>query len=298
MSANKREFFRNRMFGGDKKIIVSAEPAKTENKDNGREVDPEDFEDFPVIQDSIIEEDKYENKTVKKPEPEWESTVEVPDRRDSSRTVFKEIYIEMIIDGTYSFSKVFPAVYYSIRKMTDEIRAFRTQYKSVIVKYGLIVLNETPKAVKFDNAYFTEDTKKFLEKIRSIVFTGGSESGRENINDAVKSGIRILNNFSPDKANRGLIVITDSLPESDELCPDFRDIDECDNKGLRFATFYMNGEAVYMPALKMVDSDGDETDNGKNVMNIYNLESLLDEDGGQSIQRVVKEIMAQVSVNI
>lgn len=215
----------------------------------------------------------------------------------------KEILIEIIIDGTYSFSKVFLKVNYIIERIIKMIHEEKAEYRGIVIKYGLTVLHQKAEPCIFqDGGYFTESEEELFQRILDIEFYGGNASGRENLRDALDTGLSILNNYGVENAYRGLMMFSDSLPENGDMYPDFLqdNQDGYINKGLRFAVIYTYNDE-YMPKLKMVDGDGRMVENGKNEMFFGSMEELLSFDGFKitgRIRQIVNDILNQTSVRI
>ena len=69
----------------------------------------------------------------------------------------KEILIEIIIDGTYSFSKVFLKVNYIIERIIKMIHEEKAEYRGIVIKYGLTVLHQKAEPCIFqDGGYYSE----------------------------------------------------------------------------------------------------------------------------------------------
>lgn len=207
----------------------------------------------------------------------------------------KYVYIQVVIDGTYSFSTLFAAVYRTLEHFTEHLKREIRKYEGVRFFFGGMVIGDSTSQIAFKEGEFTEDLDEFLNGIRKIEFTGGSDSGYENINDAIESAVRSLENNSPGRANRGLLVFTDSRPEEiGEFL--FQDIPGCPNRGLRFETLFMKEPWNYVPLFKNVDGTGLPENNQKNGTYLYDIERIL-KDGDRLIEMVVDEILYQSSIN-
>lgn len=245
-----------------------------------------------------------------KPEPQGkireEETAAAKQRAEEARklrknnSVKKEILIDFILDGTYSFTTVFPKVYYMIKNIVEKLDFDASEYRGVCMKYGLTVLHEIAEPIAFEkDVYFTNDSSLFLEEVQNIEFYGGSPDGRENLAEALDAGLRVLNN-AEGNVSRGLILFSDSLPKEDKLSPNFFAYDQNGymNKGLRFALFYTNKD-VFTPALRMVDHDEEFVQNGRNEAYFHSLNEILAGDLDSltiMIQKIVSQTLRQVSV--
>lgn len=207
------------------------------------------------------------------------------------------IYIQFVMDMTYSFSRVFPAVYHAVQVCMDKISEKKKEFPDIRVRYGLVTFNDKIESVRFDGSCFTESEHVFMDQLRKMRFTGGSPNEyEENINEAVEAGLRNLEKESEEYANRGLLLLTDSIPK--ERKPDFYSLDGCQNRGLRFAVCYLYNDE-YVPRFKITDRDGDITENGKNRgAEIRRLESLFGSEGMKTIQKQIDDIMYKSSVLI
>lgn len=214
----------------------------------------------------------------------------------------KEILIDIIIDGTYSFSPIFLKVYYLMKHMLRIIREQKTEYRGVVIKYGLTVLHEEAIPCRFsEEKIFSESEDEFLEKFTDIEFYGGSESGREDLAAALGTGLRMLNEHGRENADRGVLFFSDSLPEEKDMYPDFWQDNQQGhlNRGLCFAVICTYGNR-FIPKLKMVDQDGKMTENGINEMVFYSIEDMMSLENKklmETIRQIVDDIWNQTSVS-
>lgn len=214
----------------------------------------------------------------------------------------KEILLEIVIDGTFSFSTIYSVVFYMLEQLIASLEHKKEEYKGAVIKYGLTVFHEEAEPVTFsDGEYFTESEKEFLDELRNIKFFGGSVTGREDLNGAIDQALCILNNYGMEKnCNRGLLMFSDSLPEEDDMTPDFTSEEQGEyiNKGLRFAAFY-TFSSEFMPQLLIVDGNGDIAENGRNTIIFGDIHNILSESRGsllERIHRMVTNILNQTSV--
>lgn len=213
----------------------------------------------------------------------------------------KTILINIVVDGTYSFTKVFPRVYDVIEKFLRKMEKEGKEYPGVIIKYGMTVLHDFAESWKYKNGeYFTENKEEFLINLKKVKFYGGSPGGRENLSDAVDEALRVLNNSEDENAERGLLFFSDSIPEDNNLQPNFLETDQEGylNKGLRFAIFFTYDD-TFTPMLKMTDRNGDEVENGKNEAAYHSLNELLSSNRNvllAEVERIVWDILQQISI--
>ena len=219
--------------------------------------------------------------------------------QQSAREGINTVYIMTIFDGTLSFSAIFPRIYSVYEEFIQRILELKRELPDVIVKYGLLVFGaegEATRQTEFGDSYFTADEEKLLEAIRNIRFQGGSPNGKEDVNGAIREGIRILEIESKEFSNLGLVLFTDSLPE--DLWPEFDKIqvERKPHRGLRFANVYSYSDR-YIPTFKIVDRDGNITEGEKNEGGqITGIEELLKPDGNEIMKQTVSEVMRQASV--
>lgn len=217
-------------------------------------------------------------------------------RQDSRQPdIHKYVYIQIVIDGTYSFSTLFAAVYRTLEHFTEHLKREIRKYEGVHFFFGGMVIGDTTSQITFREEEFTENPDEFLNGIRKIEFTGGSDSGYENINDAIENAVRSLENNSPKRANRGLLMFTDSRPEETGEFS-FQNIPGCPNHGLRFETLFMKEPQYYVPLFRNVDGAGLPENNQKNGTHLYDIKRIL-KDGDRLIETVVDEILRQSSIH-
>lgn len=213
----------------------------------------------------------------------------------------KEILVDFVVDGTFSFTKVFPRVYYAIERVIRSFEQAKREYRGVEIRYGLTIFRETAEPCVFSNeSEFTADRQEFLQALRGVVFAGGSPDGRENLTSALDTALRSLNNEGGKSAYRGLLLFSDSLPADKEPEPFFLEEFQSGylNRGLRFAVLYTYDDS-FVPALKMVDRDGRPTENEKNFVSCNSLQDLLRSNGKEAmekLQQIVDSMLNQVSV--
>ena len=214
--------------------------------------------------------------------------------------IFREhsqLYLEFVIDGTYSFSKIFIPVYHALENAVYEIEKAAMDSGEVEVKYGLTVFGDQIKMPRYENsAWYTQKKDEFLNSVKDIVFVGGSNDGRETINEGIECALRKLENSTPAYANRAIVVFTDSIPENEQDDVYFDDIADCPNRGIRFALVYL-GQREYYGYFKLVDRNGNETENGKNAFSeVRCISELLGDDSVTSIRNLVYNLVYQTSI--
>ncbi len=206
------------------------------------------------------------------------------------------VYLNTIWDATYSASEIFKPLYYAYKKCVEIFKNLHAQYESVVMKYGLTVLNTDVEAVKFQNgSHFTEDADEFLEALLNMRFEGGSSDGVEAFNEAIEEGIRITMQESKEDANCGIIFFTDSMTKKQSA--DFTMIDGRPvEKGLRFAMGYANSNK-YGVNCKIVDKENKETENAKNTGTIIMaMQDLFEYGISEQMIKMVDDVMNQASV--
>lgn len=208
----------------------------------------------------------------------------------------RQIYVNIVIDGSYSFSTIYRTVYRGIQSLIHEVAEVARQYGRKDVCWGLTIVYQQPINVRFGGnvGYYTKDTREFLAALRSVIFMGGSFDGRENINEAMESAIRSLEKESQPQDSRGVLLFTDSMPK--ETGPEFRNLEDCPNNGLRFAIGYLY-DCKYDARLKLVDRDGQIADNDRNeVSEFKSIQELLEPDGISSMREMVTAILTKTSI--
>lgn len=217
----------------------------------------------------------------------------------------KRICLEIIIDGTLSFTSVYPKVYYILQQFLQSLAEKKRDYKGVTMAYGLTVIREQPETVRFANGTsFTESEQELLGVLADMEFRGGNPDGLEELNQALNDSLQELNN-TPDagESYKGLLMLTDSLPADGDTMPDFSSNEpgrygDYTNYGLRFADFYAYS-VDYMPRMRIVDRNGKLTENGRNTCTYHSLQALLEqetEDTVRQVQGMITVILGQASV--
>lgn len=208
-----------------------------------------------------------------------------------------ELYLEFVIDGTISFSKIFVPVYRAIENAVYEIEKAAMDVGDVKIKYGLTVMGDRSRLTRHNNTTrYVGDKDAFLNSVKEIRFTGGNLSGYEDIHENIENALKKLENSTPEYANRALIVFTDSKPENEDEDVSFFDIPGCPNRGIRFALIYL-GSSEYYGYFKLVDKNGNDTEVGKNAFSeVRCISELLGADSVKSIRNLVYKLVYQTSV--
>ncbi len=291
---------------GDDDDDWDSEPEDPEITENGKtEAEQEEEPDLMTEEETDSEysgEDQTDGKTIameslqdyRQRKYDFSSMQQKP-VRDGINTV----NIMTIFDGTSSFATVFPGIYSVYEEFIRRITELKKELPDVVVKYGLLVFGaegEGFRRAEFGGSYFTDDEAKLFESIRNIRFQGGAPDGKEDVNGAIKEGIRILETGSEQFANLGLVLFTDSLPE--DIFPKFDTIrvEGKLNRGLRFANIYSYNDR-YIPTFNIVDKDGNRVEGGKNEGGqITGIGELLKPGGSEIMKQTVSEVMRQASV--
>lgn len=151
----------------------------------------------------------------------------------------RETLCSIVIDGSLSFSRLFPQVYYLLE---NEIKKAHDS----VVKYGLTVFHNENFSLQtlFANGdFFTDDIEEFLESLRSIEFFGGSWDGREDFSSPIRQAMECLRSHKGEDVCKGLMFFSDSLPKEEQIHEEFSG-DE-----LSFALFYIYSNDFF-PVMK------------------------------------------------
>lgn len=206
----------------------------------------------------------------------------------------RRIRTNFVMDRTFSFSVIFPEVYRSLECLMKGMSEMKKEHPTLELQYGLTLFGDTIQNVEFGDGYFTSSEAEFLNAVKKVEFTGGSEDGYEMINEGIEAGIRVLEKYSEEDINKGIVVLTDSMPE--DTSPKFMEVEGCPNNGLRFAIVYVNDDC-YLPTFKIVDGDGDVAGSQKNQgTTVMCIEKLMRRKGAAEMKNLVTEIMYVTSV--
>ncbi|MBE5954869.1 MAG: VWA domain-containing protein [Lachnospiraceae bacterium] len=227
----------------------------------------------------------------KRVRPEADLSLLEQNRRKSKEK--KEVYIDIVMDGTYSFTTIFPSVYRVLEQAVHKISKEAREYAGCTVHYGLTVLHEDGEPVKFDEEYFTTDTDTFMEAVQNIEFRGGSPDGVENINGAIKEALRTLANHTEEYASRGLIILTDSKSKAPR--EKYTNLANAKYNNLRFVIGYFY-DIYFSGIFPIVDGNGAPAENNKNDTSYYSIRELLKNSSEKEMQEIVNSILRKVSV--
>ena len=205
----------------------------------------------------------------------------------------KHIFISFLIDGSFSFSKIFVAIYYALKHMFGEIEDKIGNSADYKVHYGLTVLHDEPENIQFSDGYFTTDKNEMLGKIRNIVFKGGSTDGYEDLHAGISECLRNLADNTAEFNSRGLVFITDSCPKEELL--DFTELDVKYNN-LRFVLGYHHESEQRDWLFNIVDGAGKPVQLGKNEASFLKITELLDAQRESSITRCITSLKLVLSV--
>ena len=219
---------------------------------------------------------------------------------DEQRKSKRIILISVAIDGSYSFTTVFPSVYYILKRVVENLESHRTknEFHNISFQYGLTIIRNQEPSQMTD---FTDKTEDFLDKVRSIEFYGGSEDGHEDVTVGIKAALSSMNKKAAEaeegqRVDCGLIVFSDSIPK-ENMHPKLYgvELDDQHDYGLRFARIYAYSND-YHPVFRMVDKDGKHNPNERQDSVCCSLKELLSQDGTTDIEEIVNEIVQQTSV--
>lgn len=217
--------------------------------------------------------------------------------------------IGIVLDGTYSFSKIYPRVHMVLKLFMSNMKKTRENCKNVRIKYSLTVLHDTVDIVTFANGTnFTESEDEIKNFLDTMWFFGGSASGKEPLNKAINEQLFVLNtaNNASDVKHviKGLLLFTDSLPDDDNLTPSFTSAapgayGDYTNYGLRFADFY-SYSSDYMPKMRIIDGNGSLTENGRNTGSYHDIHVLIEQKASDIVQymdKMVNSHLGQLSMH-
>lgn len=195
-----------------------------------------------------------------------------------------EINIMIILDATSSFACIFPRIYDVLKSFFERLQRWKGVYTNVSIVYGLLSFGEDRTKIriyKFEDSYFIQDWFKFYEKIEEIEFCRGAENGKEDINEALQSGLDILEKYRKNEAQSGILLLTDSLPE--DMAPDLirSENGKIREMELSFSYIYAYNDS-YIPVFRM---------KGDAVGEITAIENLLGTKGEKIMEKTADEII-------
>lgn len=286
--------------------IIPEETYSPEKKSSTRFVENKSWRESSVSQEDFI---NFRKERLQKEQEElhqkYVHRTQEQQNSQSQEEKRKEVLIGFVIDGTYSFTTVFPKVFYIVKYLLEGLAEKKSEYPAIAIRYSLTVFHEKAEPINLGQnqvEFFTDSEFDFLEKLKKVNFYGGSKDGKEHLTEALDQAMCVLQNAGGKNAERGLFFFSDAEPENDNMNPDFTDEDQDGyiNKGLRFAEIYTFSEK-FMPRFKMVDGYGNDVGNGKNETKSASLESLLKgdlDDISKKIIDIVDELLRQVSVRM
>lgn len=205
------------------------------------------------------------------------------------------ILIDLVLDNTISMKLYYRTLYDKLYNLVNGIyKMARKSGFHAEIRYGITYIRDTEPIVEesFSPDGFTKDVLQIMEKLNNITFSGGADNGRENINGAIRTSLHKLHSTDCKDAKCGILLFTDSLPEEEDMCPDFMDCGD-----VRFAHCFVNDDRDYLPLFRPVDHDGKTDSRLVNVTEIRTLESFLNEGGDNITLGLISEILEQVSVS-
>lgn len=226
-----------------------------------------------------------------KPEPEEDAFYDIPAKQT--------IYIKLVLDSTISMSMLYPYIYSRLSRLVVNLdkKLHRLRQKGCVgLKWGItLITDDKPETVKFSNKTFTSSTSQIDTALKNIVFHGGTEDGYENVTGAIEQAIKDLSDESEGCGNRGVFVLTDSLPYEDEKEKDFR---YCATyTQLRFAYCYVYDYKQFLPIFNIVNGSGEADMIGFRSTEVGDLQSYLEGEDSM-IQEMLRKILEQTSTNV
>ena len=281
----------------DRKAKISGSRVRLQVKDHNAEVSVDPRDDL----EEMLERKQNEQQNIIEDEPEvnpMSNILQKNEEKKSRVTNNHEIRMMWVIDGTSSFTTVFPAVYYKIEAIIKSLE-HRKKVKNqngVFLTYGLTVMNEKTEFCQFSGNLFTESKEKFLEMVRKISLHGGSPDGRENFVGAISTALQALNFGNHENVSRGLFLFSDSLPKEEELRFDFGKMKkDYIDYGVRFAHVFSYDGEKFLPVFET----GREGENGKNYTKTYTLQEFIEMDEKEFeeyVEVLAKELFHDCSV--
>ncbi|MDD7389429.1 MAG: hypothetical protein PUG60_07200 [Lachnospiraceae bacterium] len=217
-------------------------------------------------------------------------------KREAEAGPSQVILIDLILDNTISMKIYYKVLYNKLFDLINGIhKAAKKAGGNVKIRYGITYIRagEPIAETDFSDDGFTDNVLEIMEKLKNITFSGGADNGRENINGAVRMSLEKLRTADTGNTRCGILLFTDSMPEEEDMAPDFRDLAD-----LRFARCFVNDDRDYLPEFRTVDHDGKTDPRLVNDTKINTLEYFLNEDAERMIPEVISEILEQVSVSV
>lgn len=192
------------------------------------------------------------------------------------------ILIDLVLDNTISMKIYYKILYDKLFNLINGIyKRARKSGSNTEIRYGITYIRDTEPIVEdcFSPNCFTKDVLQIMEKLKNITFSGGADNGRENINGAIQASLRKLHDAADENTKCGMLLFTDSLPEEEDMCPDFTEDVE-----LLFAHCFVNDDKDYIPDLV-------------NDTRVKTLEDFLNEDADHITQELISAVLEQVFVS-
>ena len=192
------------------------------------------------------------------------------------------ILIDLVLDNTISMKIYYKILYDKLFNLINGIyKRARKSGSNTEIRYGITYIRDTEPIVEdcFSPNCFTKDVLQIMEKLKNITFSGGADNGRENINGAIQASLRKLHDAADENTKCGMLLFTDSLPEEEDMCPDFTEDVE-----LLFAHCFVNDDKDYIPDLV-------------NDTRVKTLEDFLNEDADHITQELISAVVEQVFVS-
>lgn len=220
-----------------------------------------------------------------------QKTVFSPSPQKKKEVAEQSIYINIVLDSTASMQFIYESILMKLERMLLVLNDKRKKmYKGISLKWGLTLIQEKEsKNVEFGKELFSSDTKKVCNVLRKLELKGGAENGRENINDAINLAMKNLMAASEGKSPCGLILLTDSLPEEEQLEPDFSE-----SGILRFAYLFVFDADEYEPEFSVVDEDGEEASDSEELFARKDMQDFLDNDEIFPIETQIRKLMDEL----
>lgn len=222
-------------------------------------------------------------------------TIEKKEAQSSSicqpviETSRKKMFLDIIIDGTCSNAIYFKCLYESFCVLAGKLMIeMRSDNRCFSINWGITIIRQNQSEwVTFEEGIFTDSIQKVLEKLRQLIFYGGSSDGYEEIDHAISKSLDKFAELADCKDYRGFILFSDSIPAGASggtaAIADFRDRGSID-----FASFFLYDFENYIPIFTWTDRENAEV---VPYARIDTLEHFLNEDNQQVIKAVVDYII-------
>ena len=280
---------------------------------------------FSERTDSAEEQVKYAEKKVQ-PVQEHDSK---PDNKNNQVYINPDYtyYFSFVLDATADVAKVYPRIYAMLLRVVEKLEATResrsSQRRKINMKIGVTTFHDAVSgdADKFGEVFFTDDFEAVRERLKNMEFWGGNcESGRECINEAQLEGLKRMarqrDNEDELSASCSQILITTSLPPvtpgNEEGFVSFEEGDGYFKNrldlGVRFALNIVFDKNHYDPAFKIVDRDGNVSQEKSGYTCVANIEDILNgivegqnqnkplDDKTDSVVTIVNALLEQTSL--